>query len=289
MVITRLIGGLGNQMFQYALGRYLALKNNTELKLDMSDFETYKLHKYSLDAFNIQKNVASKNEIGRLKKFKRKLGRRWFLHNAFFTKNLKYFEEKQFNFDPDIMKLSGDVYLDGYWQTEKYFKDIEPIIRNDFSFTLPQGEKDKEISKLISGCAAISIHIRRADYVADATANKAHGTCPIEYYAKAVELLKEKVDNPHFFVFSDDHEWVKENIKINYPTVYVDHNNAETNYQDLRLMASCKHNIIANSSFSWWGAWLNANPNKIIIAPKKWFADTGRNDSDLIPSKWTRI
>jgi len=289
MVVVRIIGGLGNQMFQYALGRYLSVKNDTELKLDITGFESYKLHKYSLDAFSIEKKVAPKNELEGFKKYKAKSGRRWFLYNKFVANNSMYFQEKGFAFDPEALRLCGDAYIDGYWQSEKYFKGIESTIRAEFSFVLPQGEKDKEISELIRKCNSVSIHIRRADYVTDAATNNAHGTCPIEYYDKAIKIMVGKVTNPHFFIFSDDHEWVKQNIKINHPVVYIDHNNADTNYQDLRLMASCKHNIIANSSFSWWGAWLNENPNKIVIAPQKWFADTSKNDCDLIPSTWIRI
>lgn len=289
MIIVRLYGGLGNQMFQYALGRSLALRNDTELKLDISDFENYKLHKYCLDVFNIQKKIASSREVTDYKKFKKKLGRRWFFHNKLIADDSKYFQEESFAFDPRALNLDNNVYIDGYWQSEKYFKDAEAVIRSDFSFVLPQGEKDKEVSRLINEYSSVSVHVRRTDYVTDTNAKKALGTCPIEYYTRAVLLMAQKVGNPHFFVFSDDHEWVKQNIKIDYPTVYVDHNDASTNYQDLRLMASCKHNIIANSSFSWWGAWLNGNPDKIIIAPKKWFTDISKDDSDLIPPTWIRI
>lgn len=277
-------------MFQYALGRSLSLKNNTELKLDVTAFETYKLHKYSLgEAFGANIKIASEDEINEFRRYRTRTGKRWFLRNLLLSDTSKYVREKLSTFDPKVMTLGSDVYLDGYWQSEKYFKKIESTIRADFSFTLPQGEKDKEVSNLISKSNSVSIHIRRADYVTDANANKTLGTCSIEYYAKAVDLLAQKVTDPHFFVFSDDHEWVKQHITINYPAVYVDHNNADTNFQDMRLMASCKHNIIANSSFSWWGAWLNGNPDKIVIAPKQWFADTSKNDSDLIPSTWTRI
>lgn len=289
MIIVRLIGGLGNQMFQYALGRSLALKNDAELKLDIIGFESYKLHKYSLDSFNIKKGVASESEINRFKKYKERAGRKWFFYNMLFADSSKYFQEKSFAFDPRVLGLGNDVYIDGYWQSAKYFKDSVAIIRDDFSFILPQGERDVEVSKMIRECTAVSIHIRRADYVTSAATNKTHGTCSIGYYHEAVETMTKKINNPHFFIFSDDHDWVKQNIMINYPTVYVDHNNADTNYQDLRLMASCKHNIIANSSFSWWGAWLNENPNKIVVAPQKWFADISKNDNDLIPPTWIRI
>ncbi len=289
MIIVKLIGGLGNQMFQYAVGRHLALRNNTELKIDISGFEEYKLHKYSLDAFNIKKNVATAAEISALKKYQIKPGRQWFWYNRLFADKTKYFQERQFNFDPEVMKLKGDAYLDGYWQTEKYFKEIELLIRSDFSFILSQGKKDITISELVKSSNSISVHIRRADYVTDKKSGESHGTCPIEYYEKAIELIEEKVENPHFFVFSDDHQWIKENIKIKYPTMYVDHNNADTNYQDMRLMSLCKNNIIANSSFSWWGAWLNTNSNKIVVAPQKWFVTQKMNTCDIIPDSWIKI
>lgn len=289
MIIVKLIGGLGNQMFQYALGRHLAHLHKTELKLDITNFETYKLHNYSLGTFNIKKTIASEDEISRFKKNKIRPGKKWFLYNKLFANKSKYFQEKNFSFTPEVLSLGNDLYIDGYWQSEKYFKEIETIIRAEFSFILPQGEKDKEIYKLITESDSISIHIRRADYVTSANTNKTHGSCPVEYYIGAVGLLAQKMTNPHFFIFSDDYEWVRQNIKIDHPTVYVNHNNADTNYQDLRLMASCKHNIIANSTFSWWGAWLNKNPNKIVVAPKKWFADASKNDSDLIPSTWIRM
>lgn len=286
MIIVKLIGGLGNQMFQYALGRHLSQKNKVELKIDITGFESYKLHKYSLDAFNIKKILASKSEIDKFKKYQTRHGKKWFLYNKFIADNSKYFQEKSFAFDPAVLKLNDDVYIDGYWQSEKYFKEIESTIRADFSFILNQGEKDLHISKLINNCNAVSIHIRRADYVTSATTNKTHGSCPIEYYEKAIDTVVEKINDPMFFVFSDDHNWAKQNIKNKYPIVYVNHNNSDYNYQDMRLMASCKHNIVANSTFSWWGAWLNQNPNKIVVAPKKWFADASKNEGDIVPPTW---
>lgn len=257
--------------------------------MDITGFESYKLHKYSLGTFAIKEDIASRDEIDCFKKYRAKHGKMWALYNRLFADNSKYFQEKSFAFDPKVLKLRDDVYLDGYWQTDKYFKDIEPLIHSEFSFVLPQGEKDKGISKLITACTAVSLHVRRADYVTNISANKVHGTCGLDYYDRAMKLITEKVDDPHFFVFSDDPEWAKQNLRNAYPTVYVDHNGADTNYQDLRLMASCKHHIIANSSFSWWGAWLNEDPNKIVIAPKQWFSDVQKNTNDLIPPTWIRL
>ena len=133
------------------------------------------------------------------------------------------------------------------------------------------------------------MHIRRGDYVSNPTTNKLHGTCSLEYYHNAVDIIAAKVSNPHFFIFSDDHEWARNNFKIDYPLTFVAHNNAGKNYEDMRLMSLCKHHIIANSSFSWWGAWLGSNPKKIVCAPRGWFKDKSLNTNDIIPSDWSRI
>ena len=135
----------------------------------------------------------------------------------------------------------------------------------------------------------MSLHVRRTDYVQNALTNKIHGVCDQDYYASCVRYIGDQVSNPHFFIFSDEPQWAKDNLMFDFPMTVVDCNDASRNYEDLRLMSTCKHNIIANSSFSWWGAWLNSNPNKIICAPKQWFTDSTRNTKDLIPSNWIRL
>lgn len=291
MIIVKLIGGLGNQMFQYAVGKHLANINNIELKLDITGFLEYKLHNYSLNHLNIDENFATPEDIKYFKKYQRKPGRRWFLYNRLIANEYKYVQERQFHFNPQILKMGDDIYLDGYWQTEKYFKDIKSIIKKDFSVKNNLDGKNLEISKKIRETESVSIHIRRTDYVTNQETNEHHGTCTIHYYEKAAHLIADKVRNLHFFVFSDDKKWVKENLRLSYPTYYVDHNDAKTNYEDLRLMSMCKHNIIANSSFSWWGAWLNKNQNKIVIAPERWFNKTKPHvyTRDVVPETWVKI
>ena len=195
----------------------------------------------------------------------------------------------EFQFDPTIMSIGDTVYLDGYWQNEKYFKKIEDVIRKEFVARDVMGDEDKAVAQSITNAKSISVHIRRSDYVTNPKTNAVHGTCGIDYYLHATKLIATKIPNPHFFVFSDDHEWVKNNITFAHPTTYVAHNGADKNYQDLRLMSMCRHNIIANSSFSWWSAWLNTNPKKIVIAPQRWINDPTRDTSDLIPKTWIRI
>ncbi|MCK4744844.1 alpha-1,2-fucosyltransferase, partial [Candidatus Parcubacteria bacterium] len=195
-------------------------------------------------------------------------------------------KEQHSHFDSKILKLIGNIYLDGYWQSEKYFKNIENSIRKEFTLKNDLQLKAKKLLRKIKNTESISIHIRRNDYISHKPANQYHGVCHLSYYKKAINVIIKKIDDPHFFVFSDDIDWCKKNLKIKFPTIFVEGNK---DYEDLILMSKCKHNIIANSTFSWWGAWLNNNPNKIVIAPKKWFRKKSINTKDLIPKTWIKI
>jgi hypothetical protein len=291
MIIVRIMGGLGNQMFQYAAGRRLAAFHNALLRLDISDFVDYNLHSYGLSAFNIKESIATPEEIQLLKepessslkkKFKKLLRRPSKL-------GITHIREKQYHFDPEILTMHDSVYLDGYWQSEKYFWDIADIIRNEFTVTLPQAGKNMELAQQITSCESVSLHIRRGDYVTDEKTNTIHGTCDLDYYARGVECLAQKVHHPCFFIFSDDPEWAEENLRITHPATFVSHNGPKKNYEDLRLMSQCRHHVIANSSFSWWGAWLNQYPEKLIVYPNRWFKEKKFNTKDLIPSTWQRL
>jgi hypothetical protein len=291
MIIAKIFGGLGNQMFQYSLGRYLAFKNKAELKLDLTEYKNYQLHQYSLNFFNIQAQTATNQEIELLKN---KISHGVLGHfqqlitPAKYTKKPSHIIESKFSFDPNMLLLGDNLYLEGYWQTEKYFSPIANLIQNDFKVVNEPDEKNRTMIASISSQNSVSLHVRRGDYVTDKSALKVHGICSIDYYQQAVETICKKITNPSFFIFSDDPEWTKNNLKFDYPIKFVTHNGPEKNFEDLRLMSHCKHNIIANSTFSWWGAWLNANPDKIVIAPKNWFADPKINTEDLIPNNWIK-
>ncbi len=290
MIIVRLIGGLGNQMFQYALGRHLAIKQDCDLLIDKNAFEKYKLHHYALGAYSITEKFISNKEVENF------LATQNPLHKSIIYKKLfkqpriskKHILEKQFRYDNEILQIQGPVYLDGYWQSELYFRDIRNTLLKDFTVKTGQEGKDKAIAEEISSSNSVSIHIRRGDYVSNTKTNEKHGTCSLSYYQNAISYLKERFDKLHFFIFSDDCQWAEENLKLDGPTTIIDHNGPLTNYEDLRLMSQCKHNIIANSSFSWWGGWLNQNANKTIIAPQKWFNDD-TDVKDLIPESWILI
>jgi len=289
MIIVRLIGGLGNQMFQYAIGRSLAYRLNTELKLDISYFERNTLRQYHLFPFNIIQNFATLDDLNRVRKsyFVRLKSPIQLLKD---TLNREIpiipITERFVDFDPEILNLPDNVYLNGYWQSEKYFKDIEEIIRNEFRIKIPPDPFNKKIGEQIQYEESVSIHVRRGDYVSDPETNQAHGVCNIEYYQKAVNEIITRVNNPQFYLFSDDPDWAKANITAPAPIVFITQKDWTKSYEDLRLMSLCKHHIIANSSFSWWGAWLAKNEGQIVIAPSKWFTTIKWNYADRLPPDW---
>lgn len=292
MIITQLIGGLGNQMFQYAVGRNLSLRNNTTLNLDVSGFANYRLHQ----GFELQRVFGDRFEIASPMNIRKVLGfqssaivRRIMSHGLFASlRGDNFITEPYFRYWSGINDLTKDCYLSGYWQSEKYFDDIASKIRADFTFQLPLENQNSEIVKQINQVNAVSLHIRRGDYANNPKTTAIHGLCSLDYYLYSIKHMAEQIVHPYFFVFSDDIVWVRNNLKINFPHQYISHNQGQESYNDMRLMSMCKHHIIANSSFSWWGAWLNANTNKIVIAPKQWFA-CKKDDSDLIPQNWLRI
>ncbi len=287
MIITRLIGGLGNQLFQYAVGRALAHRHGVPVKIDVSDFKTYTLHKYALDYFAHAAEAATESEIARLKGSQVTIP---LLDRILPAKTpASYAKEKHYHVDPTVLELGDNVYLDGYWQSEQYFAEIADTIRDELTVKTPPTGKNEELLKEIDACEAVVLHVRRGDYVANKATLAIHGTCDINYYQRAVAYIKEQVKQPQFYIFSDDPTWAREHITFATPATFVDHNDADHGYEDLRLMSHAKHFVIANSTFSWWGAWLSRNEKKIVIAPKQWFNATDKDTSDLIPETWKRI
>lgn len=298
MIIVKLMGGLGNQMFQYAMARRIAYVHSVPLKLDISGLEIRKLRTYGLKNLNIIEDFASKKDIAIVKKRKVLVER---LVSPLIDKFKPYFkrshvkeqhilQKQHVHFDPNILKVSGNAYIEGYWQSEKYFKDIEDIIRREFTLRVELGVTSKAIAKRIKRLNAVSLHIRRKDYVYDQRTKEVFGLCPIEYYCAAVEGITQLTQFPHFFIFSDDPEWGRKNLKLPHSVTFVSKSEDGKDYEDLWLMSLCKHHIIANSSFSWWGAWLNPRKDKIVLAPRRWFnADEYSNTKDLVPDDWIRL
>ncbi len=289
MIIVQIAGGLGNQLFQYAFGRALALRNRCELKLDLSVFENYEWHEYSLKPFNIQEKIASKRECEILRGLNLPLIKR--IKNRLFDSPPTFIQEDNLRFNPEYLSVKSPVYLSGYWQSEKYFLDFRNEILNEFRISVEPTRDNIDLANKIHSCNAVSLHLRRGNFIDDEIVNKKHGTASLNYYKEAVKLLGSKISDPVFFIFSDDIQWVKEHFKLDFQSVLVNINDAKTDYEDLRLMSNCQHHILANSTFSWWGAWLNPSPDKIVIAPKKWFADEDFNSQtkDITPDTWIRI
>lgn len=292
MVITNIIGGLGNQMFQYAAGRAVSIKNDLPLKLDISSFSNYALHQgFELDrVFDCNAVVASKRDFHSVLGFQSwACVRRIILRPSMAAFCCKEFViEPHFNYWSGINDQAGSCYLYGYWQSEKYFANLSEQIRKDFTFKYSIENLNAELLKQINQVNAVSLHVRRGDYVSNPETTATHGLCSLDYYMEAIKYIAERISAPHFFVFSDDIDWVKNSLKIEFPHQYVDHNHGAESYNDMRLMSLCKHHIIANSSFSWWGAWLNQSTSKIVIAPKKWFAHSA-DVKDLLPKNWVKL
>jgi hypothetical protein len=294
LIIIKLQGGLGNQMFQYAFGLSLSKKLSTPLYFDASFFKQadhgLTPRKYELDLFDIPINIAGNKLVNR------------FLHPNFIQKAYSkiginkstIFGENSLRFTNKVLETKLPAYFEGFWQSEQYFIELDDLIRKSFTFKLPLNQQSQKIAdKLAQQSNTVSIHVRRGDYVNSTLTNELHGVCSINYYKNAIALIKERIQDPCFYFFSDDPEWVDQHLlqAIDNATL-VQHNYDADSWQDLALMSKCKHHIIANSSFSWWGAWLNPGEEKIVIAPKKWFNITETDyfvSTDIIPLKWIKI
>jgi hypothetical protein len=282
MIATRLMGGLGNQMFQYAVGRRLAIRRGTELVLDLSYLVNQPRgdvpRHFEIDCFHIVgKRATEPLDGGRVQRLLR-LGR----SSAF-----RRLRERGVQFQPAVLESPDNTLLIGYWQSEKYFKDEEAQIRRDFAFAAALSPEKSAVARTI-GENAVSAHIRRGDYVSHPAASKFHGLLPLEYYERAAAVITNRTKDPHFFVISDDPAWCRSHIKLPGATTFVG-DTPGPGHEDMQLMSLCRHHIIANSSFSWWGAWLNERHDKIVVAPRRWFTDESRDTRDLVPESWIRL
>lgn len=270
MIISNIVGGLGGQMYQYALGRALAIKNNTELKLDISDFEWYTPHRYGLTGFNIQSEIAPPNEISSLKTHP--------LISKFLCKR-SHVKEKQMAFDPSILLLTPDnSYLSGYWGSWKYFAGIEDQIRKDFTLKNPSRKPIINLKETINSFEnSVAIHFRLGDYPTK---------IGMEYYTTALESMYRKYPDLHLFIFSD--EKVSGRLLGQYSFTNISGDPCRLPHEDMYLMSLCKHHIIANSQFSWWGAWLGKTPGQTVITPNNWFVQY-ETTGDIIPPNWIQI
>ena len=284
MINVILNGQLGNILFQYAVGKHLAVKNNTNIK-----FITYVNRNNIPDRKEIKQllSVFAMGPISYSSMIHEVIGKRIGIQWPFSKDKVQ--KEKSWGFYPEVLTVKDGVYLDGCFQSEKYFKNIENIIRNDLRFKKEVFGKESAIYKeQISNLNSVGLHIRRGDYLK----SQLHNVCNMRYYAKSIAYMQNQLVSPHFFVFSDDLEWCYENIHISNCS-FVNIQAAKKNSViDFQLMSLCKHNIISNSTFSWWAAWLNNNHEKVVVAPNRWFNDERMNAQalqDTIPAEWVRM
>jgi len=302
MIIVKLKGGLGNQMFQWALGRALAHKHNTEFKIDVyflldgTERKNFTPRNYDLDIFKLSPDFATKDDLSKFKfpkfgkyglfveRLKQKFYRR------FDANGFNFIIQTKFDYDEQIAEAPPNSYIEGYFQTELYFKPIEDIIREDFRFRDELVNGAEDMGKAISSAQSVAVHIRRGDYVTNPKANKTHGLMTKDYYKSAFEIIESKVESPHYFVFSDDNDWCRQNFDFSGNMTLIEDDIKGKKFQfSLRLMSMCKHAIVANSSFSWWGAWLNPSKERIVIGPQNWFASRSLNSKDVMPHWWLKI
>ena len=272
-IVINLIGGVGNQLFQYACAYAVSKASGIDLFVDLSSYDEYKVRNFELDKFNIQLKVANPDEFQDLNK------------KHFFRKTL--YKDKKKTFNPEILKIRHSAYLKGFWQSEKYFAHIRSEILELFSFKSFDFLANKDILNKIKNTNSVCINLRLGDYVNNDTFRKIYFLCDKSYYSDAISSISKMIDNPTFFVFSDDIIASKEYLPQGYEYNFADTANWQ---EDMYFMSQAKHNIVANSSFSWWSAWLNRNPNKIVLAPSSWYRKGAKiNDKDVIPQDWIKI
>lgn len=293
MIITRLNGGLGNQMFQYAAARRLAEVHGTPLKLDISKYASGNDKRaYGLGHFNIIEEFATSADVRGFKRYQESkkpvIG---FLYNAVFADSGRYIEARSRDFEPRIIEAGGDVYLDGFWQSHKYFEDISGILLREFTLRDSRSNAFTAAEHAIrdAGSNSVAVHIRRGDYAPDKESGRRHTALPVSYYHNAFKEIKKHAQTPHYFIFSDEPEWAKKNMLFSDKATFIADICNLTDYEELLLMAACRHAVIANSTFSWWGAWLNPSTEKTVIAPREWYNKVDFNPKDRIPPDWQVI
>jgi len=267
MIVTHLFGGLGNQLFQFAIGKSLAARLGVELRLDARYFDIPRpdelcIHHFGHQTQNVERSLLPAT---------RQEGLIPYIAGKLRGMPFQMFKESGLAYDPAFEALGDDTYLKGYWQSERYFRDHADLVRASLDIVTPPTPENARLLNELSGVLAISLHVRRGDYVSNPKFNATHGTCDLDYYRRAADLVAQRSQRDVvFYAFSDEPDWVRENLKLPHEMRIVSHNGPQHNYEDIRLMRHCTHHIIANSSFSWWGAWLNPYPDKMVVTPSRW-------------------
>lgn len=287
MKIVRFLGGLGNQMFQYAF--YAALSQRFKhVKADIAGFKGYHLHNgFEMESiFKVKLKYASNFEVGLLDTQNRQWKYRK-MRRLLFVRGGYYEERDLFSYDENLLNDASSLLLWGYWQNWRYVESVAERLRNEFVFPAASTPDNRSLLReLEQQESSVAIHVRRGDYLENPYLG---GLVDVNYFRKGVSMIRNMVNNPRFYVFSDDVTWCKENLGLAEEALFVDWNRGDESYRDMQLMANCKHAIISNSSFSWWGAWLIENQSKKIIVPQLWYRAHGISTDDMHPTTWIRI
>ncbi len=292
--IVKFKGGLGNQLFQYSFLKALQIKYQcTDVKADLSYYNDVKndnIRVPRIEKLNVKIDKAEKNELRNICYFEHSGNPMSLVYKGSifvektFNKNYFYESDRGYRNPENLLKYH---YFDGYWQSWRYLEGIEEIIKEEIKLKSGISQKTEETIKKIRTQNAVFLGIRRGDYLASEKSRKHYGSFGPEYYLRAVDYIKKRVDNPVFYIFSNDIKWVKDNMEFNCDVIYRDEEEQTSDVEELFIMSACQHAIIVNSTFYWWGAWLIDNNEKIVIAPKKWFADD--KPIDIVPDSWVKI
>lgn len=292
MIAASLSGGLGNQLFQYAAGRALALRHQTRLVLNRRPLQmtppevprrTYELGAFEIDAAVRRRVRSHERPPADMPAVQRG---RWRMQKVF--ARFHVLRQDFVAYCPQFFTTGDWTHLIGYWQSEDYFVDYADVVRRDFRFRAAVEGENFQLLDAVTKTTSVSLHVRRGDYVAIPRLTKRHGVLPVDYYQEALAEIARRCRHIHVFVFSDDPAWCKEHIAGPWPLTFVDQNPQRPS-EDLRLMSACRHHVIANSSFSWWGAWLDARADKLVMAPRDWFCDPELDSRRIIPEGWMRL
>ncbi|MDO8541030.1 MAG: alpha-1,2-fucosyltransferase [Opitutaceae bacterium] len=302
MIITRLTGGLGNQMFQYAAGLALAERRRTVLKLDVSwfrEYTEYEAHnRYALSCFNVLEQFASTDEIDRVRGIRLTRTERWSLILARRLRLTQYVRRMTTpganhltpaSVASDFFGQPDHSYLDGMWQSERFFAPIANLLRLHFSFRYPAPPAVNELAERIRRGPSAAVHFRRGDYTTNPDFTRQIGVLGLDYYHRAVARLQRGQPDVTLYVFSDDIVWAEREFRPALPHVFARVTEPWHAYDKIRLMCLCDHAIISNSTFAWWAAWLNPNPHKLVIAPDPWLAGQASESADTVPAAWQRL
>ena len=282
MIITEINGGLGNQLFQYAAGLALSKKHNTPLKINTNFNSLDTNRRLALTHFNIDVNQANQIEINHLYPSS-SLNRK--IQSILPTSRKSFYKEQKISFQSNFSQLSSSVYLKGYWQSEMYFSSINQLIKEKYILDPACYKNASDFIQQLSSHESVSIHVRKGDYL-KAPYNAYYAELNNEYYKRAIGFLKEICPALKVYVFTDDPSWVEQHLDLGLPFELASGHKTNSMFEDFQAMRSCKYHVIANSSFSWWTAWLSAHPDKIVVAPSNWFKNSQQVTVDLIPKSW---